>query len=1455
MPSLSYLGLSDCPKLISLPAGGLHCLTGLRELHIGPFSEMVDFEAFQLIFNGIQQLLSLRRLDVWGRGHWDSLPYQLMQLSALREIYIYDFGIEALPHRFDNFTSLETLWLVRSKQLRYVDFSAAMPKLHYLEIRDCPLLEALSDGLGKLASLEKLCLWSCEKLEHLPSRDAMRRLTKLRKLEIGGCPKLKGICINQSSPNSQWSNNSHIPKIEVGGRIIQNLKEGAKTTMADPVIGATVQVVLEKLLSLTIEEAKTLRNCKKNLRMLTKYISMIQAFIHDAERRQVEDQAVEEWLKMLERIAEDAENVFDKFTYESLKAQVMKNRAKLMEKVRSFFSNTTFKYKMSRKINNINEELRAINQLDNDLGLQSLTVPSRKILQIRETDSLVVASDVVGRDKDIAEIKDKMLNMREEVVLCAIPIVGMGGLGKTTIAKRIFNDEQIQQQFEKRVWLCLPEMAETKSFLELILESLTERKAEVLSRDIIVKKLRDELTGRKYLLVLDDLWHVDPTLWHEFLNTLRGLNTCRGNFILVTTSMALVASTVATISPHMLEKLAEDHCWSIFKQRAFVDGEVPEEMLSMKNKIVEMCQGLPLAASVLGGLLCNKDKHEWQAILDGNLLVAGENIRMKILKLSYDYLSSPHLKKCFGYFAMFPKDFEFEKDQLIQLWMAEGFLRPSQEIHVMEDVGNKFFQLLLQYSLLQDFELDEHNNITHCKMHDLVHDLAGDTLKSKLFDTKSVGGENLSQARYFGWDSPSDQMDTINEAGRLCTLFWKSNISDDMLLSFQFLRVLNLSRSGIKELSAKISKLIHLRYLDISNTQIEDFPNSICQLYNLQTFRVNDCLEKGRRIEELGRLKNLRGELTIKCLQLVRNTEDAQTAYLKEKPNIYKLAYLWSHDESEGCEINDEHVLDGLQPHPNLKTFEVKNYLGTKFPSWFSEELLPNLVKLKLSGCKRCKEIPSLGQLKFLLHLELVGFHELECIGPALYGVEIRDIGSSSIIQVFPSLKELVLKDMRSLIEWKGDEVGVRMFPRLEKLRITDCSLLKSTPSQFEILRELSIEGVDSEMPLLNLCSNLTSLVNLDVCNVKDLTCLPDEILRNNVSLQYLSVSYCGEFRELPQSLYNFHSLQRLQISNCANFSSFPVPCGENYLTNLQSLLLFDCNGLTSLPSGMLEHCRSLEIFNVCNCNNLVSLPLHVWEMPSLSYLGLSGCPKLISVPAGGLHCLTGLRILFIGPFSEMVDFEAFQLIFNGIQQLLSLRRLDVWGRGHWDSLPYQLMQLSALTEIHIYNFGMEALPHRFDKLTSLETLQVVECKRLRHVDFSDPMPKLRNLCIHDCPLLEALSDGLSNIVSLELLVLRNCQKLEHLPSRDAMQRLTKLQNLRIGGCPQLEESCTNRSSPNSQWSNISHIPTIHVGGRIIQDTRIGSWGTNGYKLLYLETEGCPELEESCTNRSSSNSH
>lgn len=206
------------------------------------------------------------------------------------------------------------------------------------------------------------------------------------------------------------------------------------------------------------------------------------------------------------------------------------------------------------------------------------------------------------------------------------------------------------------------------------------------------------------------------------------------------------------------------------------------------------------------------------------------------------------------------------------------------------------------------------------------------------------------------------------------------------------------------------------------------------------------------------------------------------------------------------------------------------------------------------------------------------------------------------------------------------DEVVIRMFPVLEKLSINNCPLLKSTLNQFDIVRELCIIGVDSGMPLFNLYSNLTYFVELFVEHVKEVTCLPNEMLSNNFSLQYLMFIGCRDFHELPQSLYRLHSLKTLVIQDYTNFLSFPAPSGEKYLTFLQFIHLSSYDGLTSVPNGILEHCRSLESLKVFNYNNLVSFPLHMYKISPPSDLNILECPKLISVPIGSFTFSLGYR-------------------------------------------------------------------------------------------------------------------------------------------------------------------------------------------------------------------------------------
>lgn len=168
----------------------------------------------------------------------------------------------------------------------------------------------------------------------------------------------------------------------------------------------------------------------------------------------------------------------------------------------------------------------------------------------------------------------------------------------------------------------------------------------------------------------------------------------------------------------------------------------------------------------------------------------------------------------------------------------------------------------------------------------------------------------------------------------------------------------------------------------------------------------------------------------------------------------------------------------------------------------------------------------------------------------------------------------------------------------------------------------------------------------------------------------------------------------------------------------LQSLQLFRCDEVTKLPSGMVENFWFLENFLVSYCNNIVSFPLYACKMPSLSDLDISEYQKLISAPTGRLHFHTGLRELCICPSSEMVNFETFQLIFDDILQLLSFHRLYVYGCLHWNTLPYQLIQLSFLIHIRTYDFWIKAIPHTLVNLSSLETLELRCWKRLKTCGF-----------------------------------------------------------------------------------------------------------------------------------------
>ncbi|CDP21976.1 unnamed protein product, partial [Coffea canephora] len=553
--------------------------------------------------------------------------------------------------------------------------------------------------------------------------------------------------------------------------------------MADAAVSATIQVALQTVVSLAADHVNLVREFPEELERLNESAARIQCFLAGADEDK-HSPVVQKWLKDLEEEVFKADNVLDELNYEILRRKV--------------------KYQDQPMKKKINTNLESIHQDAQRLGLaykhqveEALATIAAGATTSRQTDSIIVRSDVLGRDEDESEIVKKLLAESESDRISVISVTGMGGLGKTTLAKAVFNNPRFNvngKRFDKKIWVCVAKPVNILELFKMILETSTGKKADVDDRQVIVQGIEAELKEKRYLLVLDDLWNNNQDgLLDDFFSTLAGLNAKKGSWCLVTTRLQEVAIVLSrhrqiNFARHELGKLCDNACWSIVKNWANVGEEVARGLEDIREQVLGRCDGLPLAAKLIGGLLYNKKtKEEWLSILKESLLKGGIE---QIIKVSFDHLSPAPVKKCFAYCSIFHQDTKLEQDLLVELWMAEGFLQPdSQNERMMEKIGCEYLRTLLQTSLLEEVKEERR---TWYKMHDLVHDFA-----------KSILNRSSS-----------------------------NQDPDDMLSKFKYLHVLKLSGADAKELPTSIGKLIHLHLLDISESSIRTLPESLCKLYS-----------------------------------------------------------------------------------------------------------------------------------------------------------------------------------------------------------------------------------------------------------------------------------------------------------------------------------------------------------------------------------------------------------------------------------------------------------------------------------------------------------------------------------------------------------------------------------------------------------------------------------------------
>ncbi|KAL7204501.1 hypothetical protein ACSBR2_017556 [Camellia fascicularis] len=1119
------------------------------------------------------------------------------------------------------------------------------------------------------------------------------------------------------------------------------------------------------------------------------------------------------WLEELTDLAYDLDDILDEFATEALRRQLTSesqaastSKSKLWAMIPRCckgLNPTTLLSDFTRssisKIEEITSRLQKILESGSGYGLQQIVAgESANAWHRPPSTSLIHEPRICGRDKEKKEIIDFLLsNESSDSKVGVIPIVGMGGLGKTTLAQMVYNDEVVNKNFDLKAWVCVSDEFDILKISKVILESITSKSCEFKELNQVQVQLKQNLVGKKILIVLDDVWDKKYNDWNVLKSPFN--DGAPGSKIIVTTRDRDVASIMGTVQNHLLQHLSDDDCWSVFEQHAFGNRSLDANpnLVFIGRKIVGKCKGLPLAARTLGGLLrCKERDDEWEIVLNSKIwdLTEQGNEIPPALRLSYHHLPS-HLKQCFAYCSILPKDYEFEEMELVFLWMAEGLLQQQNGEKQMEDLGVEYFRELQSRSFFQPSSSGESSKFV---MHDLINDLAQSVagytcfrLEDKLKDQEQR--RKLKSARHSSYmQSYFDaikKFETFYEAENVRTFlplslrknidcYLTSKVPLDVLPKMKRLRVLSLNRYHIGDelIPKSIGDLKHLRYLNFSYTRIRTVPESLGTLYNLQTLMLRGCPELRKLPADMGSLINLRhldmidsnsleempqgiGKLT--SLQTLSN-------FIVMKDNGFRISELGNliHLGGKLCISRIENVVDPLDARGVC--LKDKQGIDVLTMLWSSESL---------DGLRN----------------EMVE-------------TEVLDI-----LQPHKKLKELHIRGYHgmSFPTWIGDP----LFSNMVCMKLQNCKNCTSLPpfGQLPSLKDLHIEGLSAvkhvgcefygqhcakPFPLLEtLCfENMSEWEDWYIFGI-------DKEVQTFTRVSKLSIKNCPKLvRMLPS---NLPCLKTLEIINCAQLL---VEASSLVLPSLTSMSLSDVR-LPSLPV-LLETCNVLEPSSLTRLKiRNVSIPESLCNpsiddevmlanamskhLSSVTSLSIGKIQKLALLPKWLTQGLKGLKELKIDKCNELTTLRQNEA---GLQHsLLALQRLEIRFCPQLVSLfeededvenegQHQLEYL----EIHDCE-ELEKLPRGLHTFTSLRDMRIYDCPRL--VSFSETgfPPSLRQLLISDCKALRSLPGWTAHDSNLEYLRIQGCDNLESLGEEWVHHPPTKLSILVIWNGKKLE--------------------------------------------------------------------
>ncbi|XP_068312906.1 putative disease resistance protein RGA3 isoform X2 [Pyrus communis] len=716
---------------------------------------------------------------------------------------------------------------------------------------------------------------------------------------------------------------------------------------------ALISVLLEQLASITYqhveEEVSLVLNAEEDVAKFAGNLEVIRDVLEDAELRQVKDAGVRNWLEKLKDVSYKMDNVLDEWNTEILKQQVEKQEEhggstslvtkKKMKAVCFSIPSSCFCFRQVRrvirgreialKIKRLNENLDEIAEQRQRYNFQSMERTTIEQPEREETSSFVDASVIFGREQEKEVLVSKLLNesSQEERSLLVIPIVGMGGMGKTTLAQQAFNDENVKACFDIKIWVCVSDPFDEIKTAKAIIEGV-EKDTSPNSNELetVLQCMSKSIEGKKFLLVLDDVWTEEQRKW-EKLKLPLNQSGARGSRILVTTRKQDVVHMIGALTQQVdLERLSEPDCLSIFNCMAFFSRDKDSELEAIGKEIAKKCKGLPLAAKTRSLMRYKKTRKEWQEVLDSNIreLEKFEQQVFQPLLLSYLDLA-PAVKRCLLYCVIFPKDHLINIDYLIELWMSQNYLYSKEKIE-KKIIGQRSFDNLVMRSFFQDFEKGSDGDIWGCKMHDIVHDFLQYLTQHECFTMEVKGGNNTinplgDKIRHLTLllapKGPFPRVSFFScktDLRTFATFGSKFTVVDSTLMSqLKHLRTLNLSDNSIEELPEEIRELVHLRFIDLSeNYDLKKLPSGVCNLYNLQTLRLERCGQLESLPQGMGKLINLKHLHVVGCYELkylpkgigrltnLRRLDVCPVGGGKDDDEAFKLGDLRNLDQLQG---------------------------------------------------------------------------------------------------------------------------------------------------------------------------------------------------------------------------------------------------------------------------------------------------------------------------------------------------------------------------------------------------------------------------------------------------------------------------------------------------------------------------------------------------------------------------